>query len=39
MKLIDSIKHNGSPYYIRNCSRDELPEFFKELDFTKGAEK
>jgi hypothetical protein len=38
MKLIDAIKHKGNPYWIPNCSRDDLPEFFKEMGFKKGAE-
>ncbi len=38
MKLIDAIKRGGNPYYIPNCSRDDLPDFFKELGFTTGVE-
>lgn len=38
MKLIDAIKHQGSPFDVPNCSRDELPEFFKSLGFKTGAE-
>ncbi len=38
MKLIDAIKQKGDPYWIPDCSRDELPEFFKQLGFKVGAE-
>jgi len=38
MKIIEGIKHKGHPYYIPDCSRDDLPEFFKELGFKVGAE-
>lgn len=39
MKLIDGIKTlTGNPVEIPDASRDELPEFFKTLDFTVGAE-
>ena len=39
MKLIDGIKQlTGSPANIPDNSREELPEFFKELGFKTGAE-
>lgn len=38
MKLIDAIKQTGKPFIIPDCSRDDLPEFFKELGFKVGAE-
>jgi hypothetical protein len=38
MKLIDAIKQKGNPYFIPDCSRDELPEFFKNLGFKVGVE-
>ena len=38
MKLTDAIKEKGTPYWIPDCSRDELPEFFKELGFKVGVE-
>lgn len=38
MKLTNAIKKHGKPYKIPNCSRDELPEFFKSLGFKVGAE-
>jgi hypothetical protein len=38
MKLTDAIKKTGKPYKIPNCSRNELPGFFKSLGFKKGAE-
>lgn len=38
MKISDGIKQKGKPFEIPDCSRDELPEFFKELGFKTGAE-
>jgi len=38
MKLADGIKMKGRPAEIPDCSRDDLPEFFKELGFKSGAE-
>ena len=38
MKLLDAIKLEGSPFNIPNCSRNELPEFFKQMGYTVGAE-
>jgi len=38
MKLIEGIKYEGKPFLIPDCSRDELPEFFKEMGYTVGAE-
>jgi hypothetical protein len=38
MKLIDGIKLKGRPAEIPNCSRDDLPELFKELGFKVGVE-
>lgn len=38
MKLIDAIKEKGNPYWIPDCSRSELPEFFKEMGFKVGVE-
>lgn len=38
MKLIDAIKEKGNPFEIPDCSRDDLPGFFKELGFTTGVE-
>jgi hypothetical protein len=38
MKLIDGIKLKGRPAEIPNCSRNDLPELFKELGFTTGVE-
>jgi len=38
MRLLDAIKEVGQPYYIPDCSRDNLPELFKELGFKTGAE-
>jgi hypothetical protein len=38
MKLIDAIKKKGMPFKVPNCSRNELPEFFKSLGLKVGAE-
>lgn len=38
MLLADAIKHKGKPFWISNCSRDDLPVFFKQLGFTTGVE-
>lgn len=39
MKIIDAIKkEKGQPFNIPNCSRNDLPKFFKEMGFKKGAE-
>lgn len=38
MKLIDAINHEGRPFEIPDCSRDDLPQFFKEMGFKVGAE-
>lgn len=38
MKLIDGIKLKGRPVEIPDCSRDELPEFLREMNFSVGAE-
>jgi len=38
MKIIDGIKHMGNPFIIPDCSRDELPTFFKEMGYKVGAE-
>lgn len=38
MKLIEAIKQTGKPFNIPDCSRDELPKFFKEMGFKVGAE-
>lgn len=38
MKIIDGIKLKGKPVEIPDCSRDDLPEFFKEIGFTTGVE-
>lgn len=38
MKLIDALNEKGNPYWIPDCSRNELPEFFKELGLTRGVE-
>jgi hypothetical protein len=38
MKLEDGIKLKGHPAEIPNCSRDDLPEFFKSLGFKVGVE-
>ena len=38
MRLIDAIKHKGRPFEIPDVSRDDLPEFFKEMGYKVGAE-
>lgn len=39
MKIIDAIKQlQGNPVEIPDASRDELPEFFKQMGYTVGAE-
>ena len=38
MKLIEGIKLKGMCVKIPDCSRDELPEFFKQMGYTVGAE-
>lgn len=38
MKIIDGIRLKGRPAEIPDCSRDDLPEFFKEMGFKVGVE-
>jgi len=38
MKIIDGLNLKGRPAEIPNCGRDDLPELFKELNFTVGVE-
>lgn len=38
MRLIDALKKESKPFKVPNCSRDELPEFFRYLGFQVGAE-
>jgi hypothetical protein len=38
MKIIDGIKLQGRPAEIPDCSRDDLPQFFKEMGYKVGAE-
>jgi hypothetical protein len=38
MKISDGIKIKGACTEIPDCSRDDLPEFFKEMGYTVGAE-
>ena len=39
MEIIDAIKkHKGRPFEIPDCSRDDLPQFFKQMVFKVGAE-
>lgn len=38
MRLSEGIKLQGKPVTIPDCSRDELPAFFKEMNFKTGAE-
>lgn len=38
MTIQEGIKHKGKPYIIPDCSRDDLPEFFKEMGYKVGVE-
>lgn len=38
MELIEGIKQQGRPFEIPDCSRDDLPKFFKQMGFSVGAE-
>lgn len=38
MKIKDGLKLKGAPAEIPDCSRNDLPEFFKEMGFKVGAE-
>lgn len=38
MKLSEGIKEKGTPFEIPDCSRNGLPEFFKERGYKVGAE-
>lgn len=38
MKIIDGIKLTGKPAEIPDCSRDDLPQFFKNMGYKVGAE-
>ena len=38
MTLKEALKHKDFPFWIPNCSRRDLPQFFKELGFNKGVE-
>lgn len=38
MEISKGIKHQGRPYEIPDCSRDDLPDFFKKLGFKVGVE-
>ena len=38
MKLVDGLKLKGRPAEIPDCSRDDLPQLFKDMGFTVGAE-
>lgn len=37
-KLVEGLKGKGIPHKIPDCSRNDLPEFFKSLGFEVGAE-
>jgi len=36
--LLEGITHQGRPYEIPDCSRDDLPQFFVEMGYKVGAE-
>jgi len=38
MLLINALKKKGRPYEIPDCSRDDLPAFFKKMGFKRGVE-
>ena len=38
MTLREGVKYKDIPFFIPNCGRDNLPEFFKSRGFTVGAE-
>lgn len=38
MRLVEAIKQKGGPFEIPDCSRNDLPAFFKELGFKVGVE-
>ena len=38
MKIIEGIKHKGNPYCIPDCTRDDFPEFLREMGYKVGAE-
>lgn len=38
MKLIDAIKQKGRPFNVPGSSRDQLPEFCREMGYQTGAE-
>ena len=38
MKLLDAIKHQGRPFEIPDCSRDDLPQFCVDMGYKVGAE-
>ena len=38
MKIIEGIKHKGNPFEIPDCSRNDLPQFFKDVGYKVGVE-
>jgi len=38
MELSEGIKHSGNPFEIPDCSRENLPKFFKKMGYAVGAE-
>lgn len=38
MKLLDALAHKDNPFWIPDCSREDLPELFTQLGFKVGAE-
>ncbi len=38
MKIIDGLKLKGAPAEIPDCSRDDLPQFFKDMGYRVGVE-
>lgn len=38
MKFVEALKQKGAPFIIPDCSRSELPQFFKDIGYEVGAE-
>jgi hypothetical protein len=38
MILIDAIKHKDNPFWVPDCPRNDLPEFFLDMGYKVGAE-
>jgi hypothetical protein len=38
MRIIEALKEKGRPFEIPDCSREDLPAFFKEMGYKEGVE-